>query len=335
MDVRSRSGLRVQGGRVKASCGEMSEESTPKAGGVKAMLAALNAKKSHVVLPDGTVPGGKASWNTPKKDPAAPAQPKPNSSAASKDEPAGKRHAPAEGGMESPGSGSLTQDEMRAVREAVAAKRGAGQSPAAGRGRGGSATPGSEKFTQPSSDTALRGPLPEGWHEKTDPTTGQVFWVSCTCSHCVHAGEGLSMMRLCAQVNHEKKLRSWTDPRLPRQASGRGRGRGWLSTPDTCHVRFLFMQSSHHGRADGRRAGRRQGRTTDSRQVGRRIAGTGRRAATCTSGPRNSASKTVGHPTFIAGCTKATCAVRTSRARNGSGTLQCSSGPCFAADGRS
>ena len=157
----------------------MSGEDTPKAGGVKAMLAALNAKKSHVILPDGTVPGGKA-WNSPKKDPGTGARekPRPNSSAASDDAPVGKQHASAGSGMESPGSGSLTQDEMRAVREAVAAKRGAGESPAAGRGRGG----GSHAITHPHPDTASRGPLPQGWHEKTDPTTGQVFWVSCTCS---------------------------------------------------------------------------------------------------------------------------------------------------------
>lgn len=113
----------------------------PKAGGVKAMLAALNKKNadSHVVLPDGSVP--KRSWKPPpKKDapPDAPAldstpqkpalRPTPgNSRGASnsgteKSSPAMKTGAP-------PSSGDLSQDELAKVRAEVAARRNAGGAP--------------------------------------------------------------------------------------------------------------------------------------------------------------------------------------------------------------
>ena len=151
------------------------EDEIPKAGGVKAMLAALNKKNadSHVVLPDGTVPsGGKRPWKPPpKKDASAPAPPAPPAPAP----PAPPAPAPAPsstrssgqgqgdapntspaGTVESspalkpspPGSGaeSLTQDEMRRVREQVAARRkqglGAGNAAADSPGGPGGPPPG-------------------------------------------------------------------------------------------------------------------------------------------------------------------------------------------------
>ena len=187
--------------------GQMSEEDAPKTGGVKAMLAALNKKNadSHVVLPDGTVPSGqgaKMPWRAPTQDSSAPGLRKPEvkASAASSGGVENKVPGQQPGGQSVPGE-SLTEDEMRAVREAVAAKRSAARSPAAGQSRPGPPA-GSENSGRPGSESHSRGPLPEGWEQKQDPKDGKVFW-----------------------VNHAKKLRSWTDPR---QGAGRGRGRGWF-----------------------------------------------------------------------------------------------------------
>lgn len=62
------------------------EDEIPKAGGVKAMLAALNKKNadSHVVLPDGTVPSaaGKRPWKPPSRKDAPDSGAAPNTSLA-------------------------------------------------------------------------------------------------------------------------------------------------------------------------------------------------------------------------------------------------------------
>jgi hypothetical protein len=108
----------------------------PKAGGVKAMLAALNKKNadSHVVLPDGSVP--KRSWKPPpKKDvpsgsnpppdntPQKPSlQPTPGSSRGASNHRT-ENNSPAMQPAAPPTSGDLSQDDLTRVRAEVAARR--------------------------------------------------------------------------------------------------------------------------------------------------------------------------------------------------------------------
>jgi hypothetical protein len=122
------------------------EDEIPKAGGVKAMLAALNKKNadSHVVLPDGTVPSaaGKRPWKPPSR----------------KDAPASGGAGPSMAPNSSPAG---TVESSPAIKPAPPESGGRGGPPPPG-GRGGPGGSGTLPYACIKLRTEERAPLRSG-----------------------------------------------------------------------------------------------------------------------------------------------------------------------------
>ena len=123
------------------------EDEIPKAGGVKAMLAALNKKNadSHVVLPDGTVPSaaGKRPWKPPSRKDAPASGAGPTMALAPSSSPAG------------------TVESSPAVKPAPPASGGLGGPPPPG-GRGGPGGRGTRPYACIKHQSEERAPLRSG-----------------------------------------------------------------------------------------------------------------------------------------------------------------------------